>query len=679
MGVANGEGNGNAGCPEGFVRISAGVVRRRGNGDATSREAAIVREGAVSSVVSRAGGPHPVSIWSRAGDAILANAIEKGLEVAIVRGGKVLRGVPSRYASTHSGYRLGLVYFGGYINGNRRLTGRTADILSTDFVILSSDYPDTEVEEATRETGSDVEQICEQSTEVSAAYAYDRNFAIGRFLASVEAMDDRKMKGRMGHIQEIRMGDTLAILDYVKLDAALAKFLRIFLNYGLRKVYDFQAAVDEFCEAKGLQKKNPERDPGPGQYSAFAAISFANALLRNCSPSPETKKRLITYMDHAATVQIGMTGGERCAFLPDLKEGDDSSRDELFALHSKAKGVVKQAGGRGSQLLFEALLFQYYGVPLDNLVSFGTKDVLKAVEMLNKRISGSGLVVYINNGLAVLGEVGKPATLLADCGDAKAYTERFAGQVVGTLDDAREAYGRSTERMNKVHHRRSENAVKEMVHAAIRDFMKVMSPTSRSEEDVAQLVAAFANDDGTSSGSADWIETVSEITPGLRRLHSQAARIARNRIVRSDIGQYVNYLNGQILMLALIHQYNGVKAIDLENLPFKFNPDTCLTDVIDKTNGAIKRYGWKIYVRGGVVLLGPDLESEDGAGKRVQICGRKLIKEDCAAFDRMPIRTLLRAGGKKAKDESTDDGDGVDIDEVTSDVAEAAQAAVEGI
>lgn len=659
----------NDGCPDGFVRISAGVVRRRvgdGDADATPREAATGRREAVSSVMPRLRGVQPVSVWSMAGDAVLANAIERGLEVAVVRdnGGRVLRGVPSRYASNQSGYRLNIVnHFGVCKDGNsRKLSGHYVDIFSTDFVILSSDYPITEVEEAARETGSAVKQVGEGNEEVSANFAYDRNLAIGCFLASLEAMDDRKMKGRMGHIQEIRMGDTLAILDYVKPDAALAKFLRIFLDYGLRKAYDFQAAVDEFCEAKGLQKKNP------GRYSAFSAISFANALLRNCSPSPETKKKLITFMDHAATVQIGMTGGERCAFLPDLKEGDESSRDELFALHSRAKDVVGQVACKSHQLILEALLFQYYGVPFNNLAPFGIKDALTSIVLLNKRLSKFGLVVYINSGLAVLGEVGKPAMLLADCRDAKAYTERFAGQAYGTLDEAREVYRRSTERMNKVYHRRSENAVREMRSVAIRNFMEATMPVSRSDEDVAELVTAFVS----RSTDVDHVETVDEITPELKRLHKQATKIARDRIVRSDIGQYKLYLNGQMLMLALMHQYNGVRIADLESLPFRFNPDhdTCLSDVIDKTNGEIKRYGWKIYVRGGVVLFGSDLEGE----QKVQICGRKLTREDSRVFDKMPIRTLFRAGGGK-KRASVD----ADIDEITSDAAEAAQNAVEEI
>ncbi len=469
-----------------------------------------------SMFLSGSGKKQPVSVWSDAGGVILAEAMDRGSEVAIVRAsGEVLRGIPFRYESNSSGFALSIVGEINYFQKGdpRRAGGRRVGIFSSDFVILSSDYP-LDVADVANETESAVEQVCEQDLRVlSADTAYRRDFDVGHFLHEVDKLSPRGASVRVEEILSPKIKDVFRILQ--ALEPGLTRFLRVFLCIGNLNNMSLRSAVDALAIEKSFPSDTDKTPDQQWEAHFDMAMAAANVALSRWVPSIETKESGTTVTDHGAVVQVKeIDGSEKRgrAFLPDLKEGDLSCRDALFEWHSMVRDtVLPQLDARNHKLLVDALLFQYCGVPVGHLQLLYSKGVMmNSIAVANRTFADFGLRVILNNGFAVLAKVGEPVTLLADCEDAKKYTGRFSWEVSGSVEDAIRLYRAKVD--EKISRKRSiiaECTRVKTVNDAIREFVKTSNDVRNSDARIGELVDAFVSDRKEDDAEQpDWIEVV---------------------------------------------------------------------------------------------------------------------------------------------------------------------------
>ena len=624
----------------------------------------------------------PVSVWSEDGEDILSDAMDKCLEVVIVRApNQVFHGIPSRYLSYQSGFRLCIDgHLRAYKGDRARIVGgHNIEILPSDSVILSSEYS-AEVagirEEASGATGmacdcgtgdagvdgrADSEPLDERTID-------RRDWTAGRFLHGIDSLKPVNLRVRVEKMLSPRIMDVLNILK--AFEPGLVRFLISALGIGSLESMSLRRIVDSLATEKSFPSDPTKYNTPDRQWEAHfdIAIEIANKVLSRSVPSAETKRKGTTVADHGVMFQIRKvkeSGDRCCAFLPDLQEGNPDCRDTLFGWHSQIRDtVLPQLGVRNHKLLVDALLFQYYGVPIEQLAMFYSKGtVIDSVRVANRRLADLGVKVILNNGFAVLARVGEPAVLLASGEDAKGYTGRFSWDVSKPVDEVRVMYrdylrGKFS-RMRSVVSERTRVGV---VNTAIKKFVRTNGDVRKSDSRVRALVDAFVFDRKSveavaeSASQPDWIEIVNKETMELCGLHNLARDIGVAGAF-SCRGQRDRYsYHGQLLILALVGQYHGVPRADIEKLPFSFQQnggDSTLDVVIDRVNDTIGRDGMKIYERGGVFILGPDVSGENSDGKKVQIVGRKL---PLRKYPRFYIMDLLRRAGRKGGEGIVEDG-----------------------
>lgn len=662
-------------------------------------------------------GKRLVSAWSQEGTELLIRAADEGLSVAVVHSDKVLWGIPCRYGSYRSGFGL---YEGGFLRDFgttvRMVGGHRVEILSSDLVILASDVKLDAIGVCgvRDKTADNVAQVCGQNSgsldyldeETMERRVYD----VGKFLYRVGQLRDEVVRCRVEAMLFPRVRDVINIVEKKMHELSLARFLRVFL--GINRKSSLQSALNDF----GREKVFPRGSDG--NYSLKVAISYANAFLRNCVPSEGTKERGTTFMDHGAVVQIREAEGAEkygCAFLPDLKGGDSGSHDALFSWHSDIKdSVLPKLDTFNDRMLVSALLFQYYGVPLSDLVIVcHNGDILQIISAVSRRLSSVGLRVIIHNGIAVLGKLGEPATLLADSTDAKAYSGRFASEINCPVEEAERSYEDLVkERIMRKMQVVLERSRREVVNGGIRAFVRAVKRAYRDPVRIKALVDAFVFDkkeavsggetvpepvaaDSVSVGSApvesapaeslaglsvaeisipvepvskpDWIEVVEEVTSELREVHGFAEDAGSDRLMNP--GSHSCYFHGKLLLLALAGMYHGVSRDVIEGLPFYFRTgrDSNLNVVIGKVNAVISGYGIRVRERGGVLILGPDVAGE---GRKVQILGKKLPVH---MYPKNLVVKLLRRKKTFGVDESEEV-----VDDADAEVSACGLGAVDG-
>jgi hypothetical protein len=663
------------------IIVSGGVARRVDdsprsvNGTVGAESAG---QGVVSSMaLSGRDKKQPVSVWSHEGGVIMGDAMDKGLDVAIVRvSGEVLRGVPCRYSSYRSGFGLSV---GGHLRefrkGNaRRIGWRRVEIFPNDSVILSSDFS-ADAESVRKGTECAVNQVCERGLEeggdsvkkkaLSAKTAYRRDFDVGHFLYEVDSLKPLGARIRVENMLSPKVKDVLNILK--DREPGLVRFLIAVLGLGNMGELAVRSAVGALAVEKSF---SPDL-----KWRYFdMSVDAANIALSRCVPSTETKELGTTFMDHGVVIQVRKVEGSEnngCMFLPDLQEGTPGCRGALFEWHSQVRdSVLPQLDVRNHKLLVDALLFQYCGVPIEKLVMFYSKGtIINAIESANRRLAALGVRVILNNGFAVLAKIGEAAVLLADdCMDAKEYIDRFSWEVSGHVEEARRLYRSGLE--EKISRKRSsvsERTRVRIVNEAIRGFVKTSKDVRQSDERVRALVDAFVSDkkevygfggcESAEVGSQpNWIEVIEELTLELCELHELAQDVGFSGVF-GDVSRHGCYYHGQLLILALIGQYHGVFRADVEKLPFNFkkNGDSDLDVVIEKVNSAIGEDGMRVYMRGGVLFLGCDVTGENSDGKKVQIVGKGLPGRK---YPRHHILQLLRRidgkGGEAEEEKDTE-------------------------
>ncbi|MBI4975582.1 hypothetical protein HZC20_02795 [Candidatus Peregrinibacteria bacterium] len=459
-----------------------------------------------------------------------------------------------------------------------------------------------------------------------------REMGMGGFLCALALIGDKDVDERMDALLKIDrayLEDAGGILE--KKDAVFAEFFSRFIGLKRReRLSRFNKLVCEGATAKGI----PTSDI---TVATSLFISYLNVILRQCVPTASTKAAGLTKGDSGIPVKIDL---DKCEAVFDVKvletDGDEGGRDavdgnNLRNLHGNTiAGLVDRIRGDENQMLLDALVFAYFGVSFNDLeILFNAKNIPERIEDLNRRLEKYGFVVYANNGIAMIAEARRPVRVMgAHAMDGCYYDGRFKNQLGADFEDSTSRCRRHGELMDEYKKYRYENVSKMKAAAAekghkgkmrsrIESYLKAMDSVGSCAVDISERVASIISParrrkhkDGY-GWRASTHDTVFDIlnmrAPNAlaRDLHDEVKGLAEGFKTSNKNSVYVN---GRLLLNAMIYQFHGVSIDEANKLPFSFQSggDETLSDVIAKTNSVLAEHGISICESNGFLVLAKD-------------------------------------------------------------------------